>query len=264
VIRKGETDVAKEEDPTEKRNVIEVHIRDRTERMMVVLRELKALIDRNQGVADLITIDTHGGPIDVTPTVEKVLEKKPTMHRLVKGNIYLIKSEDPNRGFETFADVIRSQCHDCSKAEAFSCEALNCSNCTIGCPCSACDLHRPQGLCLTRRFPKKVAQEYLIQTTPIIWLTQMRRNDVDCISPHEIARINLTLTSFIEKSENGVIMFEGLEYLITQNSFDLVLNFIQHLQDIISTSKSCFVFLLDPLALDPEQVHLLQKNMTEL
>jgi hypothetical protein len=59
-------------------------------------------------------------------------------------------------------------------------------------------------------------------------------------------------------------MFEGLEYLITQNSFDLVLNFIQHLQDIISTSKSCFVFLLDPLALDPEQVHLLQKNMTEL
>lgn len=256
--------MAREERPPEERNVIEVHIRDRSERMMNLLRELKTLIDKDPRVADLITIDTHGDPIDVTPTVETVLEKKPTMYRLIKGNIYLLKSEDPNRGFETFADVIRSQCHDCGKAEAFKCEALNCSNCTIGCPCSVCDQHRPQGLVITRRFPKKVAQEYMIQTTPIIWLTQMRREDVDCISPHEVARLNLTLTNFIEKSDNGVILVEGLEYLITQNSFDLVLNFIQHMQDVISTSKSCIMFLVDPLALDPEQIHLLQKNMNEL
>jgi hypothetical protein len=254
----------KEKDLSEGRNVIEVHIRDRSDKMMVLLKELKALVDKNQGVVDLITIDPEGEPISVTPTVEMVLEKKPTIYHLIKGNIYLIKSEDLDRGFETFADVIRSQCFDCGKADTFCCEALNCSNCTIGCPCSVCDLHRPEGLCITRRFPKKVAQDYMIQTTPIIWLTQMRRADVDCISPHEIARINNTLTNFIEKSQNGVILIEGLEYLITQNSFELVLNFIQHLQDVISTSKSCVMFLLDPLALDAEQVHMLQKNMTEL
>jgi len=252
------------ETPPEDRNVIEVHVRDKNERMLAFLRELKALTEKNRDIVDLITIDKSGDAIDVTPTVEQVLDKKPTLHRLVKGSLYLLKSEDPDRGFATFANVIRSQCYDCTKAEAFSCEALNCANCTVGCPCTTCDGHRPEGLCLTRRFPKKVAQDYMIQTTPIIWLTQMRRDDVDCVSPHEVARINLTLCNFIQKSKNGVILFEGLEYLITQNSFDLVLNFVQHLHDEISTSRSCMMFLLDPLALDKEQVHLVQKNMTEM
>lgn len=248
----------------EAQNLIELHIRHRTEKMARFMRELKNLTERYSDIVDMITIDVTKGPIEVTPMVENSLEMKTTAYKLQKGNVYIIKGETPDRGFETFADVIRSQCYDCHKAGTFSCEALNCASCTIDCPCSACDLHRPEGLVLTRRFPKKVAQQYYIQTTPMIWLTQMMRPDVDTLNPNEIPRINSTLTSFVGKSKNGVILIEGLEYMITQNTFETVLKFVQHLHDLISPSKSCLLFLLDPLALEPEEVHLLQRNMTDI
>ena len=254
------------EDPDfdEIKNIIEVHVRRKGSDTNRLLKDLRKLVDGYPEDVDLIVIDSNGDPIMVTPQTEATINKKPTRYRLNKGNVYIIKDETPDRGFETFADVIRSQCHDCEKTGAFECEALDCSSCTIDCPCIVCDKNRPQGLCITRRYPKKVAQQYLIQTTPMIWLTQMRKEDLDCINPNEISRMNSTITAFIEASENGVILFEGLEYMITQNSFDIILKFIQHLQDIISPSKSCLIFSIDPLALDPEEVHILQRNMVDL
>jgi archaellum biogenesis ATPase FlaH len=252
------------EDFDDIKNVIEVHVRKKGPDTDQMLKDLKKLIDQHLRTVDLIIIDPNGEPIMVRPQTEATIKKKPTKYQLTKGNVYIIKDETPDRGFETFADVIRSQCHDCDKTGAFECEALDCSSCTIDCPCITCDRTRPQGLCITRRYPKKVAQQYLIQTTPMIWLTQMRKGDLDCLNPNEISRLNSTITAFIEASENGVILFEGLEYLITQNSFEIVLKFIQHIQDIIAPSKSCVIFSLDPLALDQEEVHILQRNMVDL
>jgi archaellum biogenesis ATPase FlaH len=256
--------LAKDDRPSDDPNMVEVHIRKKNERTDKFLKELKEVVERYPKDVDMIIIDTKGEPIHVTPQTEVAIQMKPTIYRLSKGNVYILKDETPDRAFETFADVIRSQCFDCDKTGAFSCEALDCSSCTIDCPCTVCDLHRPQGLCITRRYPKKVAQQYLIQTTPIIWLTQMRKGDVDWINPNEISRLNSTITSFVQRSKNGVILIEGLEYLITQNSFDIVLKFVQHLQDLVAPSKSCLMFSLDPLALEPEEVHVLQRNMIEI
>jgi hypothetical protein len=246
------------------KNSLELHIRRKDSRTRNLIEEIKDLEHRYAGVVRVVTLDLTSQPLSITPTHEASIDRKRTAVRLQKGNLYLFKEEVPNRSFQTFVDVVRSQCHDCEREDAFQCEALDCTNCTLDCPCIKCDKVRPQGLIISRQFPKKISQKFPIQTTPMIWLTQMRKPDIQCLNPNEISRLNATITSFVENSRNGLILFEGLEYLITQNSFDIVLKFIQHLHDLISPSKSAMIMTIDPLALDANQVHVIQRNMTEL
>jgi hypothetical protein len=81
--------------------------------------------------------------------------------------------------------------------------------------------HNIQGLCVTRQYPAAVRQEWGLEETPIIWLSNQLGKVY--VNPANIGILGDTIIRFIEKSDDSVIMIDGVEFLIVNNGFDKVL-----------------------------------------
>jgi two-component system cell cycle response regulator len=125
-------------------------------------------------------------------------------------------------------------------------------------------LHNIQGLCITRQNPQLIRDRYGLEKTPLVWLsggeTAMGETS---IKPGNLSSITATVSDFVMKAENGVVMLDGMEYLMARNGFDSMLKFVQYLNDRIVTSQSRAFFCIDTGALDDKQRHLLLTEMVE-
>lgn len=144
---------------------------------------------------------------------------------------YLIKDSDPTTALTIFSRIVLTQ-----------------------------GMH---GLLITRTLPKRIREKYNLQKTPIIWLTTNRIQGETCVSPTGIAELSGVLVSFLDQTKNGIILIEGLEYLVSQNNFRSILNLLQLMNDKIMISDSRLMITLDPATLDEKEVHLVQKEATE-
>lgn len=169
--------------------------------------------------------------VPVTPIAEKESDMKSVLTEVVrKGQSYLIEEEKPVKSNEIFINLVT---------------------------------HGVQGLYITRRFPKEVRATYNLKLTPIIWLTR-EKTEESHIDPTDIVELSHTIKEFIKKTTEGVVLLDGLEYLITQNDYKEILKFIQSLNDSISTSASRLLIPVDKSAMDEQQYHLLKRELTTL
>ena len=119
-------------------------------------------------------------------------------------------------------------------------------------------------LVITRKFPPDLAKDQDLAQVPIYWLTTNLRNDQHTLSPSAIPRLNLLVTEFIQQNLDSLIVVDCLEYLITQNSFEVVLRLIQAWNDKIVDTKARVLVSVDPLTLTIQQLHLIKKECLEL
>jgi len=122
--------------------------------------------------------------------------------------------------------------------------------------------HGVQGLCITRTYPPKMRQQYGLQRTPIVWMTKERGYD-ESIEPDSLISFSHTVKEFIFKSQDCVVLIDGIEYLISQNNFDDVLKIIQSIDDVVMQKNARLVISADPSALDERQLHLLKRELNE-
>ena len=120
------------------------------------------------------------------------------------------------------------------------------------------------GLCISRQRAEKFKSIYHLEKTPHIWLTRNKVPDENCIGPDELTKLRKTLENFVEKAEQGILLFDGLEYLIAQNGFETVLKFTHSLNDVIMLHNSLAIWVMDPLALDTKELHILRKETRSL
>ncbi|WP_445475867.1 DUF835 domain-containing protein [Methanococcoides methylutens] len=120
------------------------------------------------------------------------------------------------------------------------------------------------GLCITRENPAKIREKYNIQTTPIVWLTKNKSSEVPSIAPSEIFKLHPTIENFMKKAHDGIILVDGLEYLILENDFKSVVKFIEQTNDTIMISDSRLIFNIDANIFDPKEYHLLKRWMRPL
>ena len=113
------------------------------------------------------------------------------------------------------------------------------------------------GIIISRRHPKALRQDFDIPNVDIYWLTSIF--DVhNNILPSNIPRLNNVISGFIEKNPNGVVLFEGLEYLIVNNGFNPMIRFIQYLRDKVAITNGLILISLDPLAFPLKELHLIK------
>ena len=168
--------------------------------------------------------------VPVTPVAEKEGEKTNLMDIVTVGHSYLIQEEKPEKATDVFVNLVT---------------------------------HGTHGLYITRRYPKEVRDAYNLKVTPIIWLTH-EKTDEGHINPTDIVELSHTIKEFIKKTSDGVVLMDGLEYLITQNDYKDILKFIQSLSDSIAVSSSRLIIPIDPSSLDEQQFHLLKRDMKVL
>ncbi|MGQ9586832.1 MAG: DUF835 domain-containing protein [Thermoplasmata archaeon] len=142
-----------------------------------------------------------------------------------RGFIYLVKEQRPNISFAMFN------------------EAVN---------------HGAKGMLVVREHPNRLKQMHEFDAAKILWLT--RRVGEDHIDPTELSLLSLHISKFVESTPKSVVLLEGLEYLITQNDFETVLRFVNHLHDFVLAHDCAVVIIVDPRVLATRELALLERS----
>lgn len=97
-----------------------------------------------------------------------------------------------------------------------------------------------------------------IEDEQVLWLTTLvgRR----CVNPTHLGSIQNTIGHFIDSSIRGIILVDGIEYLISNNGFDAVLKFINKIEDMIITTGTTVVVSIDPRTLDAMHLALFERG----
>lgn len=149
------------------------------------------------------------------------------LHRLFKhGKCYLLVEEKPDTCFKLFNKLIE---------------------------------YGFKGMLISRIHPSQIQEEYNVKEIPTIWLTQVREEN--CIEPTNITQLSIAVKGFAEKGVEGVILLEGLEYLIVQNGFEVVLRFVQTMADIVMISKCRLIISFDAQTLGDVELHRLEREL---
>ena len=209
----------------------------------------------------LFAIAIAGGQMQLRePTTEVKTSSSKASYDLLHRHVYLVEEEKPMLSLDVFVDILRGRCFDCEDDESFPCESLDCSTCGLPCPCRECNKYasRAQGLLVTRQHPQTIRSEFYIQTTPIIWLSTVAGEDN--LDPAKLSLLTDMIINFMERSQNGVVLVEGIEYLVTSNDFPRTLKALDKWSEIAMTSSARLIISLDPRAFEPTELALLESN----
>jgi PAS domain S-box-containing protein len=116
-----------------------------------------------------------------------------------------------------------------------------------------------EGLCITREFPQRVRNKYQLEKTPIVWLTGEKVEGETTIN--SLQDLSVLIGNFLEKVDQGVVMLDGFEYLITNNGFDSFIRFLQMTRSRFEQRGAVFMAPLLEEALDVKQVKLIEREM---
>ncbi|MDW7733499.1 MAG: DUF835 domain-containing protein [Methanolobus sp.] len=168
----------------------------------------------------------------ITPLTEDIQEAAPgDESELESGFMYLVDCSHNKEGYSVFSHLVKQ-----------------------GKP----------GLCITRRNPEDVRARHGLSKTPFVWLSKNRNQSQQTIDPAELFRIHPTISDFISKIDDGVILMDGLEYLLLDNDFISVVKLMEQTNDTMMASNSRMILLIDPGTIDKKEFHLLKRWMRVL
>jgi len=180
---------------------------------------------------------------------------------LSRGSAYLIKEKKPELSFQIFSSLVRGPCASCEHPDAFNCESIGCEECTLSCPCKSCSQKRAQGLCFTTLPPEQIRSKYVLQTTPIFWISNRGESHVSINNLEIMADI---VARFLDKSQNPVVLLDGLELLMVMNSFVHVMRFLRDIMEMIFISRGILIVPVSPSALSEREMALIERDMREI
>ncbi|MFP4050301.1 MAG: DUF835 domain-containing protein [Thermoplasmata archaeon] len=203
----------------------------------VVQEEKEDLVQVGEEMEEEVTVEEqrvkmkepHRGPQTEKEPEEEIEELKAEMPEgITKSSTYLIFKDSSDKSFKLFKEVIETGM---------------------------------QGLCVTRDYPEKIKKKYRLENVSMIWLSNVDRKDV--IRPKNLEKFSLKLEKFLTE-RGGIILFNGLEYLITNNEFRTVLHLIQSIKDQVAINESILMIPINPTTLEEHQMDLLESEVDEV
>ena len=119
------------------------------------------------------------------------------------------------------------------------------------------------GLVVTRQYPERVRRERGLTDARIIWLSHTPGEDFH--NPTAIGTLAKVLQKFIEDNGGeGVILLDGLEFLIINNGFLQTLMFVEHVNEFIMQHRGILLLPVSPETLEEKELALLERNLKVL
>jgi len=180
---------------------------------------------------------------------------------LMRGSSYLVKEPRAELCFEIFVSLVKGRCMNCQRLDAFPCESIGCEKCTLTCACKECKNFRAQGLCFTINSPMEVRLRYALQTTLVFWISS---HGPENVSPTNLEMIANTISRFLKKSRNPVVLLDGIEHMILANGSVPVLRFLRDVEEEIILHDAIFILPISPNAVEEKELALIERTMKEI
>ena len=116
------------------------------------------------------------------------------------------------------------------------------------------------GLLITRTNPRRVREQFPLESVTVLWLTDREGSREETIAP-ALERIVYEIERFMSKHPRGSVMLDGIEYLVSNNSFDAVLRFVRRLVDSVSEGHFRFLISLGPATVKEQELKMLEREM---
>ncbi len=122
------------------------------------------------------------------------------------------------------------------------------------------------GLCVSTTFPEKLRKEFEISEGALYWLSDTVTDpSVSTIDPKRLDfELMRAVSNFFKESPKGVVMIDGIEYLVVENGFDRVLRFVKKINDLASVNDATIFVPLTPSALGEEEFAMLRKEFDKV
>jgi chromosomal replication initiator protein DnaA len=118
------------------------------------------------------------------------------------------------------------------------------------------------GLVITRMNPKRLRDEF--KTAPeILWLTDKESSQEKTVPP-SLEMIIHVVQEFVGSSEKGMIVLDGIQYLISSTNFEAMMRFLRSLIDEISETDAILAISVSPETLKPQEISILEREMEVL
>ncbi|MGD9963305.1 MAG: DUF835 domain-containing protein [Thermoplasmata archaeon] len=142
------------------------------------------------------------------------------------GNVYLVEERRPRASYELFEQVLSSG---------------------------------SAGLVITRDFPKKLLSEKELDSCKIVWMTNLVGEGR--VNPTAIGILMSQVRTFIESQKRTAVVIDGLEYLVSLNTYDRMLQFMHQLRDLVVTNDCVLIVPVDPRTMSEREIALLERSM---
>lgn len=150
-------------------------------------------------------------------------------YTLEKSGSYVIIEDTPNRSIEFLAD---------------------------------CVMHGSPGLCITKIPPEQVRDEFSLSKTPIFWLSELDLPNT--LHPTDIETLSFYAKSFYDNAREGVLLLQGLEYLVEKNDLTTVLKLMKQLKGFATKRNGILIVSILKDSLDQDTLTQLKDGLTQL
>jgi hypothetical protein len=120
--------------------------------------------------------------------------------------------------------------------------------------------HGYQGLAITIQSPDIVKRKYGFEKTPIFWLSKWKRCE-EWVDATKLEKLGFILRNFLKDAEKGVVVMDGLDYLITMYNFNKIAKLIQGLYEFNTHNRSQIIIPINPDVLEKKEMAILDRYL---
>jgi|GEM_PF-6864361 len=117
-----------------------------------------------------------------------------------------------------------------------------------------------QGLCISTKHPDKIKRLYGLMNVEFRWITTSKTDDKYAL-PVSLEHILMDIKEYLKGHNEGLVLFDGIELLISRVGFENVQRFLHVLKDEVSVTKTRLMISIDPRAIDAQRFALLKKEL---
>ncbi len=153
------------------------------------------------------------------------------MKRYEEGYNYLIISEKPDPAYEILATFMK---------------------------------RRVPALCLSSTPKEKLLKKHNLGVAEVYWITTMGSGEF-VVDPKRLDfEIMRAISKFMRENAGGVVLIDGIEYLIAENGFEAVAAFLKKVNDMASVNNVTMFVPLNPSGIEPEKLSAIRREFDKV
>jgi hypothetical protein len=118
------------------------------------------------------------------------------------------------------------------------------------------------GLVISRTHPDRLRRTWALEGVRVSWLSHTPGEDNQ--NPMALGGLTKLVTKFMEEQPEGVVLLDGLEYLVTNNGFQQVLLFLEGINEFVMARNNILLVPVSPAALEVREMALLERSLQPL